>query len=93
MTKEINPRELLRAIRRKQTPPKYAWTVQVSKSIDNILEMIRNRETYRDKPYAATASFNDLAEAQEYAVMVMLHGYQCVIIDNSTGEIDERSDT
>lgn len=93
MKKQPNPRDLLKAVRRKKSPQKYHWTVQVSRSISNILEMIRNRDTYRDPPYAATASFDDFAEAQEYAVMVLLHGYQCVIIDNTAGDISERSDT
>lgn len=98
MDKDYNPWADLKVLKRKrnrQVGAEYEWRVHIHKNVDEILEMIRNKDNadYKSQPqepYTITANFQTLEQAQEYAYMVRLRGLRCSINNNWTGEqIDE----
>jgi len=82
----------LKKRRNKQQENTYEWRVHVHKPVDEILDIIRNKNNPEwvkpvPEPYTITSSFETLAEAQEYACMVRLKGKVCSINNNWTGAV------
>lgn len=84
-------RLLKRVNHRQRTQAVYEWRVQVHRPVEQILELIQNRNNPHYKPappepYTVTANFTSLEEARSYALLARVRGISCTIINNWTGE-------
>lgn len=95
MDNDYNPWDDLKTLkkqRNRQIGAEYEWRVHIHKNVDEILDMIRNKDNpnYRkpeEQLYTITANFKTIEEAREYAYMVRLRGLNCSINNNWTGEV------
>lgn len=68
----------------------YEWRVQIHRPVEQILEIIQNRQNpdYKQpepEPYTVTANFTTLEEARSYALLTRVRGFSCTITNNWTG--------
>jgi len=82
-----NPKEILRALKKRGKTKIYNYTVEVSMPVLYILDMIRNRNVVDwvapvRPAYAVTQSFDELEEAEQYLAMSLLAGYNAKLVDN-----------